>query len=631
MLIVQVCDFGEDGDALYRAHAPSRELGRLPGITSVDCHFLSRHLPDLARRADILLTHFVNDWDFLELCLARKAGGKVTVFEANDYYLDIQPWNPRARSWADGTLAELLRCFVTLADGVQTSTDQLARRWQEMGASQVAAFPNQLTDVPDLPPPPQRPLTIGWGGSAGHLADWYDVAPALERWLLANPNARLAVMSAEPAKAFFNLPPDRYSFTPLGTMDQYLRFLRGIDIGVAPLLPTAFNRGRSDAKFLEYASNGVAGIYTDLEPYRGSVVPGETGLLFRDHQEMIAQIQRLATDPDLRKRIRQNAHDYVRQHRRLSDHITARLSWYQSLLTRASTQTAPSPVENTQYSAVGGYHQVRPEEPEHALRVALHAPTPGEAISRLDPLVAAFPQYYTAQLHHGILLNNLRRYPDAISRLTRAAELEPHRARAQAEIGRAWFHLNDHANARRAMELAVHNNPYHLPAWQYLLRMLAATKSVDASEWARRAVEVFPNCRSIALLAAATVPAETLLDELANLLDRFAPEPSDIQRPSALAEFRRAIRAAISTTPFGPRVLTLLEKACKTFPESKLLAGDFGSALIPTGRIDEGYSQHARALQLDRAAAVDRDDSAPDGPPIAWQLAEHIRHYRSRT
>jgi hypothetical protein len=30
MLIVQVCDFGDDGDARYRVHDPSIALGALP-------------------------------------------------------------------------------------------------------------------------------------------------------------------------------------------------------------------------------------------------------------------------------------------------------------------------------------------------------------------------------------------------------------------------------------------------------------------------------------------------------------------------------------------------------------------------------------------------------------------------
>ena len=79
MLIVQICDFGSDGDAHYRLHDPSRQMGKLPGVTAVDCHYFSRHLPDLIELADVLVMQFVNDWDLLSACLRRRATGKVTV------------------------------------------------------------------------------------------------------------------------------------------------------------------------------------------------------------------------------------------------------------------------------------------------------------------------------------------------------------------------------------------------------------------------------------------------------------------------------------------------------------------------------------------------------------------------
>ena len=89
MLIVQVCDFGDDGDARYRLHDPCRYLSRLPDVTAIDCHFFSRHLKELAERADVLVLQFVNNWDLLETCERRRAAGRVTVFEANDYFFDF--------------------------------------------------------------------------------------------------------------------------------------------------------------------------------------------------------------------------------------------------------------------------------------------------------------------------------------------------------------------------------------------------------------------------------------------------------------------------------------------------------------------------------------------------------------
>ena len=75
---------------------------------------------------------------------------------------------------------------------------------------------------------------------------------------------------------------------------DYLHFLQSLDIGLAVDTCTEYNRRcRSDAKFLEYAAAGVAGIYADLQPYRDSVVHGETGLLYRTSADLWGCLDRL--------------------------------------------------------------------------------------------------------------------------------------------------------------------------------------------------------------------------------------------------------------------------------------------------------------------------------------------------
>ena len=297
LLIVQVCEFLDVGDAVHRFHGPSRALSRLPGVTVIDIDLHHRLLPELAEICDVLvLAGF--DWDFFPLLERRRSAGHITVFEANDYYFDIQPWNPLSARWLDRSIQDSFLQGLLLADAVQTSMPELARRWQLRTPRPIAAFPNQLTEIPDLKPPPQRPLTIGWGGSPGHFADWYQIAPALNRWLAEHPKVHLAVMTNEFAQPFFRLPPERYHFTSFGSLADYLKFLEGLDIGLAPMLTTDYNRCRSDVKFLEYASRGVVGIYADLEPYQGNVVHQQTGLMFRTIPEMIQNLDLLASDQE---------------------------------------------------------------------------------------------------------------------------------------------------------------------------------------------------------------------------------------------------------------------------------------------------------------------------------------------
>ena len=471
-------------------------------------------------------------------------------------------------------MQELYLQLLRLCDGVQTSTPELARRWKERGASEVAVFQNYLTEVPPLPPAPRRPLTIGWAGSPGHLADWYDLSPVLQKWLDAHPQVHLAVMTNELGKDFFRLPEERYRFAGFASLEAYLQFLTGIDIGIAPLLPTGYNRCRSDVKFLEYASRGVAGIYQDIEPYRDSVVPLETGMLYRTHDELIQCLDRLSGDDELRSRIRQQGHQYVAQKRMLAENIQERLDWYRSLARNPSQRISLPPEIANQALADQGYLQLPVQEPERTLRDALQASTPAQALSTLSPLLEKHPKYLAAIQHQGRLLNDQRQHRAALEALERAGALCPESARTLSEIGRAWYRLNDDARAREKMEEAMRANPHYLPAWQYLLRLLAFAKSPDGPAFARRAEELFPDCYPISLLGIATYPPSEAPRMLLSALERHAGSIVEIERTTALSAFRQAILDVLKTAPADVETLPLLARACEILPESARLASE---------------------------------------------------------
>src|ERR1700730_11576422 len=120
LLIVQICQFLDDGDGIHRLHGPSRYLSRLPGVVVVDCDAQHHLLPLLSEKADVLILAAF-DADIFSLVEQRHAAGRITVFEANDYFFGMQSWFPLLASWRDRTLQNSFVQMLALADGVQTS------------------------------------------------------------------------------------------------------------------------------------------------------------------------------------------------------------------------------------------------------------------------------------------------------------------------------------------------------------------------------------------------------------------------------------------------------------------------------------------------------------------------------
>lgn len=643
MRIVQLCDFGEDGDAEYRMHAPSRMLGSLPGVSVADCHFAYRRSRDLAMDADIVVVQFHNDWDVLSLVAERRRRGRPTVFEANDYFFDLQPWSPLRQWWADRTVQELYSRLLWSADGVQTSSAELAAQWRRRGARDVAVFANQLVAVEPLPEPVSRPFTIGWAGSPGHFADWWAVAPAVQRWLAAHPDTHLAVMCNGLARDFLPLPPERYHFTEFGTLPEYLAFLRRLDVGLAPLLPTDYNRGRSDVKFLEYASAGVVGVYSDLAPYRDSVLDGHTGLLCRTTDDLMGALDRLHADTEQRLQIRANAHEWVTRNRLLADHIGERVQWYESLLEEARRRTrrgtdrgAAGAAATPDLEFADGYTEVRAGAAEDRLRhlteasatTTADAASAGTATSAADGLAALTalvdqdPGFVAARQRLGLLLNDAGRPRDALEVLEAARALAPESGRTRMEIGRAHLLLQNGQAAKQDLLRVIEDVPGFVPGWQYLLRLLRIIRDPESALWAERALDTFPTCYPLGLTAIESFGVNDAALHLAGLIDRVAPGLTMLERPTALTAIRGAMGTVLSAHPDAFPALALLASAAAGFPESVLIAGWHGDVLRQTGRLREATAELARAGNLRRAAEAVADEFQ-DGEqtPWAWSFA----------
>jgi tetratricopeptide (TPR) repeat protein len=355
MRIVVIGSFGSSGDQHYRVHQPAAALAALSGVEVFEVHPAARHRDAAALAADLLVLTMTLDLEAFRLIRQRRLLGRPTVVEVNDYLPDVQAWNPAASTWRDPRGHALFQGLIRAGDACQFSSHGLAERLEQHTRCAVV-FPNHLEAIPPFNPQKHssdaQPLRIGWGGSIGHLDDLRSIAPALQQWLTRRDEVQLEIM-ADPSLAavFGNEAGDRLKIRAPGSLQHYRSWLNNLHIGLAPLLPTDYNRCRSDVKFLEYAAAGAAAVLQNETPYRALAGSGLANLV-NSPEELIEQLDRLVQNPEQRLEQARRAHAHVSANREIQAAVVERQTFYSGVLNSNCSVPGPLPESLQQQRAL---------------------------------------------------------------------------------------------------------------------------------------------------------------------------------------------------------------------------------------------------------------------------------------
>ncbi|WP_416137632.1 glycosyltransferase [Halomonas sp. HK25] len=178
--------------------------------------------------------------------------------------------------------------LLALADEVVACSEALAERLRERHGQVRVMTPPLIASLPELAhfglaPSREQPWRIGFHGTRAHLADLAHIAPALQVLQRDRGDTELEVMLGGHVPEALDELPRTLCPAPL----SWPRFRRyqaqhRIHIGLAPLLDTPFNRGKSFIKFLDITAMGGVGIYSNRAPYTEIVEHGVNGLLVGD-------------------------------------------------------------------------------------------------------------------------------------------------------------------------------------------------------------------------------------------------------------------------------------------------------------------------------------------------------------
>lgn len=334
LLIAQVepPQTADGGDYYYRTYAPGIAMAREEGVWVINLTNVHRKKQEIMSQANVLILKNIIDPDILPLIDKRKSELKVTVYEIADDLNALQPWNPVYELFKNSDNISTIYRLVKSCDALQVTVPELKKLYGYLNDN-CEVFPNQILNIPaERPIKRDDKIIVGWGGSHGHLEDIEKIAQPLMGWIDKNSNVCLHLMCSEPIWDLFKaLPENRKRYTAPGSIDDYYIFLSEINIGIAPLKDTAFNRSRSDIKSLEYAVSGVVPVMAHLAPYLNSVIPGRTGFLFRDHNELINILDKLIATPEMLQEIAGKAREYVLRERCQLSHGKDRVDFYRDL------------------------------------------------------------------------------------------------------------------------------------------------------------------------------------------------------------------------------------------------------------------------------------------------------------
>lgn len=312
---------------------------------------LERHdypnIPELIEWADVVVLQMVFSPELIDSFRAR---GKKVIFECDDlihkthekhysYKETDTLWKRTKMMWQ--IFRVLRRC-----DGFIVSNPLLKEAYGWM-ARRTFVFPNYMELEHWVRPTKKNTsdrVRILWAGSTSHTGDLHWVKPIMAKILKKYPKVQFIYIGhggvpTDDLYARFIYGEDIFEGLPYDQRESLLAappnvfpyILASIqaDIAIAPLEKNDFNRYKTQCKYLEYAINGIPGVYsrwfyTDVHDRRvslrkdgatkrhiGFVADDSTGLVADTEEEWIAAISLLVEDATLRVQIGEKAREEV--------------------------------------------------------------------------------------------------------------------------------------------------------------------------------------------------------------------------------------------------------------------------------------------------------------------------------
>ena len=271
--------------------------------------------------------------ELLRLCHMAQDYGKPIFYDIDDLvfdtvYTDQLSYTQGLNSVEKGNYDAGVRNYGYMlenCDGAITSTNQLQEELykyqskvllnRNLASDDLIAISSQYikdySQTSDI-------VKIGYfSGSISHNENFELIKPAIKQLLTKYSNVQLHIVG------ILDIPQDMKPFENQIVTHDYVDWdklpalISEVDINLAPLVDSIFNRAKSEIKWIEAALVKVPTVASKIGAFSDMVIDGETGLLATDDQ-WFDKLEALVLSPELRQNLAESAYRAVLENCTLS-------------------------------------------------------------------------------------------------------------------------------------------------------------------------------------------------------------------------------------------------------------------------------------------------------------------------
>lgn len=324
---------------------------------------------DQARQADVIVMQMVHTPKALEVFYSLKEAfpNKPILMETDDNMLSTATYNPAHDFYAPGMgFRKLAVEQLKAADAVICSTPYLAELYSEFCPhTYVCENSIDLDHWAKINGRNRGGLRIGWAGGASHTEDLKLILPAVKNIVATDKDVKFILVHGVPEE-FKGLEGVEGVFK-WAKIDKYPKMLADLDfdIGMAPLVDNAFNRGKSNLRWLEYSALGIPTVASNVGHFAQTINHGVDGLLSATPEDFEANLRLLISDRRLRGKMARDAYFRIATDFNVDNVVKKYVKTLEEVIERGPVKKAPQTDSETDLgNAAKLVGELLPEENE---------------------------------------------------------------------------------------------------------------------------------------------------------------------------------------------------------------------------------------------------------------------------